>query len=46
MPVDTRQSHCINRNIVECKEKYEKKLAKEQRSINRNIVECKERREP
>ena len=32
----------INRNIVECKEKIEKKIFKGRMGINRNIVECKD----
>ena len=32
---------CINRNIVECKEKRERKVENAGYGINRNIVECK-----
>ena len=34
---------CINRNIVECKDKINGKIYIGKTCINRNIVECKER---
>ena len=33
--------HCINRNIVECKDRINVATGAGRRCINRNIVECK-----
>ena len=42
-PASTSTSNCINRNIVECKEKYVYRTEDGILRINRNIVECKDR---